>query len=126
MPKPLLPPTYFLASLALMGALAFALPIAPLLAWPWRALGVVPVAAGVWLNLAADRAFKARGTTVKPFQRSSAPAGSSGGRFESANHCRPIGASAQRSGAWGETKAVRGRSARHWRPSSMRSFPSAP
>jgi protein-S-isoprenylcysteine O-methyltransferase Ste14 len=67
-----LPPTYFLASLALMGALAFALPIAPLLAWPWRALGVVPVAAGVWLNLAADRAFKQRGTTVKPFERSSA------------------------------------------------------
>jgi protein-S-isoprenylcysteine O-methyltransferase Ste14 len=67
-----LPPTYFLASLALMAALAFALPIAPLLSWPWRAAGIVPIAAGVWLNLAADRAFKARGTTVKPFERSSA------------------------------------------------------
>ncbi len=71
MPKRVLPPTYFLASLALMAALAFA-PIAPLLAWPWRALGLFPIAAGVWLNLAADRAFMARGTTVKPFERSSA------------------------------------------------------
>ena len=72
MPKRVLPPTYFLASLALMAALAFAVPVAPLLAWPWRAAGVVPIAAGVWLNLAADRAFKERGTTVKPFERSSA------------------------------------------------------
>jgi protein-S-isoprenylcysteine O-methyltransferase Ste14 len=70
--RPLLPPAYFLASLVLMGALAFALPIAVILAWPWQAAGLVPVAAGVWLNLAADRAFKARGTTVKPFERSSA------------------------------------------------------
>ena len=72
MQKSVLPPTYFLASLVLMAAFAFALPIASLLSWPWRAAGVVPIAAGVWLNLAADRAFKARGTTVKPFERSSA------------------------------------------------------
>ncbi len=68
----LLPPTYFLASLVLMAACAFALPIAPLLSWPWRATGVVPIAAGVLLNLAADRALKDLGTTVKPFERSSA------------------------------------------------------
>jgi protein-S-isoprenylcysteine O-methyltransferase Ste14 len=72
MPKTVLPPAYFLASLVLMAALAFVWPIAPLVAWPWRASGVVPIAAGVWLNLAADRAFKERGTTVKPFERSSA------------------------------------------------------
>ncbi len=69
--KSVLPPTYFLASLALMAALAFAFPIAPLVDWPWRALGVAPSAAGVCLNLAADRSFKTRGTTVKPFERSS-------------------------------------------------------
>ncbi|HKN27348.1 MAG TPA: isoprenylcysteine carboxylmethyltransferase family protein [Roseiarcus sp.] len=69
--KPL-PPTYFLASLALMAALAFALPIASLLTGWQRAMGLVPIAAGVWLNLAADRAFKDLGTTVKPFERSSA------------------------------------------------------
>ena len=54
-----------------MAALALFLPVADVLSWPWRALGVVAIAAGVWLNLAADRAFKARGTTVKPFERSS-------------------------------------------------------
>ncbi len=73
MPKrPILPPAYFLASLVLMAALAFALPIAVIVAWPWRAAGLIPIAAGVWLNLAADRAFEARGTTVKPFEPSSA------------------------------------------------------
>src|SRR5271166_1632304 len=69
--RPILPPAYFLASLALMAALAFALPIAVIAAWPWRAAGLIPIAAGVGLNLAADRAFKARGTTVKPFEPSS-------------------------------------------------------
>jgi protein-S-isoprenylcysteine O-methyltransferase Ste14 len=72
MPKTLLPPTYFLAGLCLMAALAFALPVAAVLPWPWRVLGVAPIAAGVWLNWAADRAFRARGTTVRPFERSSA------------------------------------------------------
>ena len=72
MPKTLLPPTYFLASLGLMAALAFALPVAAVLPWPWRVLGLTPIGGGVWLNLAADRAFKTRGTTVKPFERSSA------------------------------------------------------
>ena len=71
--KRLLPPTYFALSLALMAALAFALPIAIVVGWPWRALGLVPIAAGVWLNLVADRVFKARGTTVKAFERSATP-----------------------------------------------------
>jgi protein-S-isoprenylcysteine O-methyltransferase Ste14 len=68
----ILPPTYFIASLGLMAVLAFVLPIADVLSWPWRAGGFIAIAAGVWLNLAADRAFKARGTTVKPFETSSA------------------------------------------------------
>jgi hypothetical protein len=72
MTKRTLPPTYFLANLVLIAALAFALPIAPLLSGPWRATGFVPIAAGMWLNLAAVRAFKARGTTMKAFERSSA------------------------------------------------------
>ncbi len=67
-----LPPTYFLASSALIAALALVLPVAAFVAWPWRAAGLVPIAVGVWLNLAADRAFKTAGTTVKPFERSSA------------------------------------------------------
>jgi protein-S-isoprenylcysteine O-methyltransferase Ste14 len=79
MTKRTLPPTYFLASLALMAALAFTLPVAPLLSGWQRAIGLVPIAAGVWLNLAADRAFKELGTTVRPFERSSALA--TGGVF---------------------------------------------
>ena len=67
-----LPPTYFFASLGLMAVLAFVAPIAAVFPWPWRAAGLIPIAAGVWLNLAAVRAFKARGTTVKPFEQSSA------------------------------------------------------
>jgi hypothetical protein len=47
--RPLLPPAQFLASLVLMAALAFALPITVIPAWPWRAAGVIPIAAGVWL-----------------------------------------------------------------------------
>jgi protein-S-isoprenylcysteine O-methyltransferase Ste14 len=79
MTKRTLPPTYFLASLALMAALAFTLPVAPLLSGWQRAIGLVPIAAGVWLNLAADRAFKELRTTVRPFERSSALA--TGGVF---------------------------------------------
>lgn len=71
MSKPLLPPVYFLGSLLASAALAFALPVAAILSWPWRGLGVLPVAAGIALNLAADRAFKRHMTTVKPFEASS-------------------------------------------------------
>ena len=66
-----LPPTYF--GIALMAAVAghVFLPIAELVAWPWNLSGLLFIASGIWLNLDADRAFKARGTTVKPFQESS-------------------------------------------------------
>jgi protein-S-isoprenylcysteine O-methyltransferase Ste14 len=47
------------------------LPIAELVAWPWNLSGLLFIASGIWLNLDADRAFKARRTTVKPFQESS-------------------------------------------------------
>ena len=62
-----------------MAALAFTLPVAPLLSGWQRAIGLVPIAAGVWLNLAADRAFEELGTTVRPLERSSALA--TGGVF---------------------------------------------
>ena len=72
MARPILPPTYFLASLVLVGlAHAFA-PLATVAPWPWRLAGLLPIALGAGLNLAADGAFKARATTVKPFERSSA------------------------------------------------------
>jgi protein-S-isoprenylcysteine O-methyltransferase Ste14 len=33
-----------------------------------RLSGLIAIAVGVWLNLAADRAFKSHKTTVKPFE----------------------------------------------------------
>ena len=46
--------------------------------WPWRQLfqfpltlvGFLPIAAGVVLNLSADRALNRQNTTVKPFEES--------------------------------------------------------
>jgi protein-S-isoprenylcysteine O-methyltransferase Ste14 len=70
--KKVLPPTYFLAAVVLMAPLHFLLPARQLIAGLWRVLGVVPLAPGVYINLVADRAFKVRETTVKPFEESSA------------------------------------------------------
>jgi protein-S-isoprenylcysteine O-methyltransferase Ste14 len=39
---------------------------------PWKLLGLIPLAIGIVLNLLADNALHKRGTTVKPFQESSA------------------------------------------------------
>jgi protein-S-isoprenylcysteine O-methyltransferase Ste14 len=39
---------------------------------PWNLLGLTPLIAGVALNLIADNSFRRAGTTVKPFQESSA------------------------------------------------------
>ena len=71
MPK-LLPPTYFLAALALAVLASFLFPLPVLIPPAARIAGLLPIVAGIALNLAADRQFKRRGTTVKPFQKSSA------------------------------------------------------
>lgn len=69
MKKPL-PPTYFLVSLIVMLLLHFFLPVRSYLPFPYGVVGVLPLAMGVYLNLAADRLFKIRETTVKPFEES--------------------------------------------------------
>ncbi len=61
----------FLALVALV-VLYVALPLQRIVPFPWSLSGAVPVAVGVVLNLVADRAFKIAGTTVRPFQESSA------------------------------------------------------
>ena len=71
-PKPILPPTVLLVALLCTGILHWAVPGMRILAPPWTLAGLVPLAGGAGLNLAADRAFKRRGTTVKPFVESSA------------------------------------------------------
>jgi len=66
----LLPTSYFFGALVLTGLLHFALPLRRLLAFPWRLTGLLPLGAGIALNLLADRAFKNHHTTVKPFEAS--------------------------------------------------------
>jgi protein-S-isoprenylcysteine O-methyltransferase Ste14 len=53
-----------------MLALHWLLPVAQVVAWPYRLAGAAPVALGLGLNLWADRLFKRAGTTVKPFETS--------------------------------------------------------
>lgn len=67
-----LPPTYLYGTIALMVALDILLPGARLLHMPWNLLGLVPLVAGAGINLWADQEFKRYGTTVRPFQSSSA------------------------------------------------------
>ena len=52
--------------------LHFFIPVLQLIQYPWFFLGLVPLSAGIILNLAADAAFKEAKTTVKPFELSSA------------------------------------------------------
>jgi protein-S-isoprenylcysteine O-methyltransferase Ste14 len=70
--EPMLPPTYVYAAIALMVALHFLFPVKKIIPFPWDLFGVIPLAAGVALNLSADSAFRKARTTVKPFQESAA------------------------------------------------------
>lgn len=63
-----LPPTYLYLSIVIMVALHFLFPVAKPISFPWALLGAIPFALGLALNLIADRAFKVRKTTVKPFE----------------------------------------------------------
>jgi len=70
--KPILPPVYFLISIAAMALLDFLGTIFDFARYPWNLLGLVPLVFGVALNLIADAAFKKAHTTVKPFKTSTA------------------------------------------------------
>ena len=63
---------YFFAALAAMVLLNLFLPLTVLIPYPWNAAGLIPLAAGIALNLSADRALKRNGTTVRPFEPSTA------------------------------------------------------
>ena len=70
--KRVLPPTYLFGAIVLMAFLHFLLPLRVVIVFPWRLIGILPLVAGIGINLAADRAFKERGTTVKPYEASTA------------------------------------------------------
>jgi len=66
------PPVFLAAAIVLMVACHFLAPGTRLLPFAWNLLGLLLLAAGIYLNLVADAAFKHAGTTVKSHQRSSA------------------------------------------------------
>lgn len=70
--KRLLPPVYLLIAILLVIVLHLAVPLGRIIPAPWNLLGIVPLAAGILINVIADRAFRSVGTTVKPFEPSSA------------------------------------------------------
>ncbi len=70
--KPVMPPTYLFIAIVIMVALHFILPVATIGQTLWKLVGIVPLAAGLILNLVADRDFKKHRTTVKPFEESTA------------------------------------------------------
>jgi protein-S-isoprenylcysteine O-methyltransferase Ste14 len=72
MKKRIMPTTYLLLAIIIMIPLGWFFPIVQWIHYPWNLLGIIPLIAGVVLNLAADRKFHQANTTVKPFQESSA------------------------------------------------------
>ena len=68
----LLPPTYLFNALAAMVLLHLFAPFYTVIHDPWNIIGIVPLSAGIFLNLAADRSLRKHNTTVKPFELSSA------------------------------------------------------
>jgi protein-S-isoprenylcysteine O-methyltransferase Ste14 len=72
MKKRIMPTTYLLLAIIIMIPLGWFFPIVQWIHFPWNLLGIIPLIAGVVLNLAADRKFHQANTTVKPFQESSA------------------------------------------------------
>ncbi len=71
-PQRILPPTYVLVALVIMLAIHFIFPGVTIIPLPWNFLGLIPLTAGIILNLSADRLFHRAGTAVKPFQESTA------------------------------------------------------
>ncbi len=66
------PPVYFFSAVIAMLALHYFLPLMRWLDWPWRAVGLGLIAAGLALGLTAGGEFRRRGTTITPFEQSKA------------------------------------------------------
>jgi len=93
-----MPPAYFLAAIVCMILLHFLLPIRFFLRVPLTLLGLLPLAAGVVLNLLADRWFKKMETTVKPFRDASTLI--TGGPYRLSRHPMYLGMSLCLLGVW--------------------------
>jgi protein-S-isoprenylcysteine O-methyltransferase Ste14 len=71
MKKHVLPTTCLFYSIVIMGLLHLLAPVSIFAVYPWNLLGMVPLAAGIILNLITDATLKREQTTVKPFEESS-------------------------------------------------------
>jgi protein-S-isoprenylcysteine O-methyltransferase Ste14 len=87
--KKILPPTYLLIAVLVMIALHWLLPLTQIIPGLWRLTGLIPLAGGISLNLAADRAFQRDRTTVKPFEASAVLI--TGGVFRVSRHPMYLG-----------------------------------
>ena len=68
----ILPPVYFFAALAIMVVLDRFLPVLALIEPPITYLGWAPFALGLAIAIAGKRQFDRAGTTIKPFETSTA------------------------------------------------------
>lgn len=70
--KQIFPTTYLLIALIVMLIFHFVIPIITLIPFPWTLIGLIPLVIGILINIIADGVIHKAGTTVKPFQESSA------------------------------------------------------
>lgn len=70
--KVLLPPSYLLLACVMMVPLNLLLPLAVVIAVPWRPLGTIPLLVGILLILLASSALRHYNTTLIPFEVSTA------------------------------------------------------
>ena len=66
------PPVLLLVAVVLMVALHYVLPVARWLAWPWRALGALPIAMAILVGFWGAVQFRRHDTTIIPFEQSTA------------------------------------------------------
>jgi protein-S-isoprenylcysteine O-methyltransferase Ste14 len=66
--RKIMPTTFLLIALLAMLTLRLFIPGPKMLPVPWNLLGLLPLALGIGINLAADRAIHLAHTTVKPFE----------------------------------------------------------
>jgi protein-S-isoprenylcysteine O-methyltransferase Ste14 len=83
-------PTHILLiAMTAMPALHLLWPAGTIIPAPWTLLGLIPIAAGILINLAADGALHRVGTTVKPFEESAALV--TGGAYRISRHPMYLG-----------------------------------
>jgi len=70
--KRVLPPTYFFLAIVAAAGFHFLAPGCVVIPWPWKLIGCLGVGGGAALTGLTEAAFKRHGTTIKPFEESSA------------------------------------------------------